>query len=458
MSSQSHLRSPSALLISVGGSPNPVLYSIEQHHPDHIWFFCSTASSDEAVKVWQEISNPECEIVRRKPEEAIEAKHILARLRNRPGFRVPSYDLCIVERFEELGPCYEKIRTSIPELLKKWKVPPENVTCDYTGGTKTMSAALVLAAVEMFDHFSYIGGEQRDKGGVGITLDGKERVHYQQNPWSSLAIREVERARDLWAHCNFEAAADVLSKVAPRLPQPRLFEAFSTVARGLAARHRLDFRDASGLLGQAARSLPDLLDGVPDRGLISFVEAAAKQCGLCLQSGLDSQHKLLEELLDNALRTAAQNRFEDAALRLYRCMEMQLQIWLAEKTSGFFKNGARKDFPAQWPQELEALGYLTEHPRGGIKLGLEAVIEALCRLKDDRIARFAEDLDSPNPRLRNVASQRNQGILAHGTTAVGREGFERFKDVASEFFGFDLTRERHPIPPLDPCWLQFRTP
>ncbi len=418
-----------ALLVSVGGSPNPILHSIHQHRPDHVWFFCSGDTLEQAQKIFKEIARD-------------------------AGCWSPTPEFFKVDRFEELGPCYSTLRSLIPSLLEKWGVLPQNVTIDYTGGTKTMSAALVLAAVELFDHFSYIGGEQRDKGGVGITLDGKERVHYQENPWASLAIREVERAVDLWAHLHFEAAADVLAHAAARVPQPRLFETVSSIARGLAARHRLDFKEAAGLLGQAARSVPNLLDGKSDYGLLEFVENAAKLCGLCGRPGADSQQTLLEELLDNTLRTAAQHRFEDAAARLYRCMEMQLQIWLEQKTNGLFKHGACRKVPAPWPPEFQALSHLQEHRLGGIKLGLEAIIDTLHRLQDERVAGMIEDL----PRLRDVAQTRNNGILAHGTSAVGPDGFANFKAIAAEFFAFDLERERNPILPLDSRWLQFHTP
>jgi hypothetical protein len=138
-------------------------------------------------------------------------------------------------------------------------------------------------------------------------------------------------------------------------------------------------------------------------------------------------------------------------------MEMQLQLWLSQKTNGLFKNGACKKVPAAWPPGLEVLGQLPEHPRGGIKLGLEAMIETLQLLNDARVAPMVADLASAHPRLRDVAQTRNAGILAHGTTAVGREGFEQFKAVASEFFAFDLSRERNPSPALDPRWLLFPT-
>jgi len=53
-----------------------------------------------------------------------------------------------VARFEELGPCYRALRAEIPGLLRKWRIEPGEVLVDYTCGTKTMSAALVLAGLE----------------------------------------------------------------------------------------------------------------------------------------------------------------------------------------------------------------------------------------------------------------------------------------------------------------------
>ena len=422
-------KAPTALLISVGGSPNPVLHSINHHRPDHVWFFCSRDTIEQARKIYADV------------------------LRD-AGSWSPTPEFFVIERFEELGPCYSTLRSKIPTLLEKWSIQPQNVFVDYTGGTKTMSAALVLAAAELFEHFSYIGGEQRDKGGIGITLDGKERVFYQQNPWASLAIREVERARDSWAHFHFDAAGDVLSKAAPRLPQPLLYETIADVARGLAARHRLDFKEAKTLLGKASKALPMLFDGKEDHGLTDFVFASVKVCEQC-KSDHASNTILLQELLDNTLRTAAQHRFEDAAARLYRCMEMQLQFWLCEKTDGLFKNGRCNAVPGVWPAHLSALEKLQPDEFGQIKLGLERIIRTLHDLGDHRVSQTIQDLDSPTSELRSAAQSRNKGILAHGTTTVGSEGFQSLKTAASKFFPFNLAEEHNGIPPLDPRWLQL---
>jgi hypothetical protein len=134
-------------------------------------------------------------------------------------------------------------------------------------------------------------------------------------------------------------------------------------------------------------------------------------------------------------------------------MEMQLQIWLTEKTDGHFLSGSCKNPPAVWPAHLRPLEELRPDDFGEIKLGLEKIILTLHSLGDTRVAAMATDLQQKHPRLRDIAQIRNNGILAHGTSAVGREGFAKFKTVAAEFFPFDFSCERNPIPPLSSLWL-----
>ncbi len=411
----------SAALVSVGGSPSPVLFTLQQHRPRHVWYFCSAGSRSVADEIHARLD-----------------WH-------------PDRDVIEVERFEELGPCYQALRGALPGLLRKWKVAAGDVLVDYTGGTKTMSAALVLAATEVFDQFSYVGGAQREKGGLGVTVDGKERVLYQANPWFALAVREVERARDLWAGCQFEAAAKVFRETAPRVPQPLLFKAVADVAEALAARHRLDFKEAVRLLGAASKALPALFDGRDDAGLIAFTSGSLEICTACSAGAASAA--FLRELLDNTLRTARQGRYEDAAARLYRAMEMQGQLWLAEISQGAFING-RKKAGVPLPPSLEGCDFCQPDAAGEVKLSLEQACRALDRLGAARAAGVVADLAlDKKSRWRQATEKRNTSILAHGVTAIGADGFETMKALAAEFLGFDLEREVHQIPPFDARWL-----
>src|SRR5437016_928967 len=105
-----------AVLVSVGGSPAPVLHVLRQHRPAHVWYFCSSGSRQVADAIQAQLDwHPQARFIE-------------------------------VKRFEELGPCYRELRRKIPEIVAETKIKPVEVLVDYTGGTKTMSAALVLAA------------------------------------------------------------------------------------------------------------------------------------------------------------------------------------------------------------------------------------------------------------------------------------------------------------------------
>ncbi len=330
---------------------------------------------------------------------------------------------------------------------------------DYTGGTKTMSAALVLAATELFQKFSYVGGEQREKSGLGIVVDGKERVLYQDNPWTALAIREVERARDLWAGCQFDVAVDVLGAAAPKVPHRLRFEMMANVADAMAARHRLDFRNAKNLLNPLQGRLPPLFDGRGDYGLHNFVGIARDICDTCAREVASTA--FMRELLDNALRTASQSRFEDAAARLYRAMEMQGQLWLAEATDDLFVQGRCKgENTDKIPQAIRALDFCRPDEDGGIRFSLEQCFRALAALDHPYAAAIVADLENRDKAgkiqslWRTATEKRNTSILAHGVLPIGKEGFDQMKQLATDFLGFDLSQEANPIPPLDPRWLE----
>jgi CRISPR-associated protein (TIGR02710 family) len=416
-----------AALVSVGGSPAPVLFTLRQHRPRCVWYFCSAGSRDVADGIHAQLD-----------------WH-------------PDRDFIEVERFEELGPCYRALRAGLPALLGKWKVQPSDVLVDYTGGTKTMSAALVLAATELFDQFSYVGGEQREKSGLGVTVDGKERILYQSNPWSDLAIREVERARDLWASLSFDHAAATLREVGRRTGRKMPME-LSNLAEALAARHRLDFSGARDRLVRLARPLELLFDAQPDKTLMRMVRDMTDLCAKCAPDKADGPI-LLRELLDNAIRTASQHRYEDAAARLYRAMEMQGHLWLAEKTQGLFVNGrCKREKVAELPAVLKALDQCRPDAEGKIDLSLERSFRTLHALGDERVAAVVADLDQMDAkgkttsRWRQATEKRNTSILAHGVQPIGKEGFEGMKQRAAEFLGFDLEREANPVPQLDVRW------
>jgi CRISPR-associated protein (Cas_Cas02710) len=129
------------LLVTVGGSFQPIVTAISSLQPDRIIFIASDGEKGSKSQVIGE--GTPCE-VRRGVE-------ILERLPNIPtqvglGDRFQQgRDLILVQNPDNLSECYPKIHAFISNLQKEASY---EIMADYTGGTKTLSAALVLAAVD----------------------------------------------------------------------------------------------------------------------------------------------------------------------------------------------------------------------------------------------------------------------------------------------------------------------
>jgi hypothetical protein len=107
----------SALMImSLGGSPEPLKKSIEEHKPERIIFL----ASHDSVALAGEI------------------------LRGREPKPTAVYE--ITEDPNSMFESFKAVRRCV-DRAGKVGVLPANVVIDYTGGTKVMTAVLILAAI-----------------------------------------------------------------------------------------------------------------------------------------------------------------------------------------------------------------------------------------------------------------------------------------------------------------------
>lgn len=422
-------------ILTTVGRLKPVEFLLKQTRPRHAWFVCSKQTREIA------------EAALRGCDWEIKERFI------------------VVQDADDWGSCYQTIRGKLLDLLEEHDVDPDDVLVDYTGATKAMTTALTLAGLERFRNFSYVGAEKREDGGIGNAQTGYESHLYQENPWDKLAIREIERVRDLWNAEDFAEATRLLERTAQRVERKRRFETLAIVTAGADARLRLDFKKAHESFKTASAALPYLFDGQSDYGLLDYVNDAERICGLlrdpkAIERG-DPRvfQEIVGEIQDNALRCARRGRFEDAAARLYRAMEMQGQIWLASATDNVFRNGQAKP-DATLPPALEDFGPCQVEPGKQIKLSLEQVFFALNLVDPENAVakRIVQDvqLGESKSQFRQATSRRNTSMLAHGFNPISEKDFEDMKALISEFFGWDLSRETFPIPPFQEDW--FREP
>ncbi len=404
------------LIVSLGGTPEPVVKAITTHRPEVVCFFASQQSVgqigpvldrawDETHGMWQPVE-----------------KHTV-----------------LTDDPEDLVHCYEKA-LQCAAWIEGQRISPEEVVVDYTGGTKAMTAALTLATVGKGYRFSYVGGAARTKGGLGTVLDGAEIVRAGLDPWQLFAVEEERRFALAFNTYQFETALTVLETALRRdtlpLPKRRRFEAFKTITEGYLAWDRFDHLNASRLLPTGAKTLKTLIELTGETALAPFL--AGLEQNLAFLKRLQQESKefhvvcqaMVEDLVANAERRAKEGKYDDAVARLYRATEMVAQVRFRKPP---LECGTDTVPPEKVPEPLreEFRQRYSDPTTGKLRLPLYAAYRLLQVLGvPEGEAFFAKE-----EAFKGLLQARNMSLLAHGATPVKAETYHRFKGLLMETFG-----------------------
>ncbi|MBT6225736.1 MAG: TIGR02710 family CRISPR-associated protein, partial [Candidatus Scalindua sp.] len=375
------VENPKAIIVSVGGSPSPVIISLNRQKPEYICFFVSEATRDSI----------ESDIL---PQLDFQPKH---------------HDWIITPDAEGLSECYKKIIGALPAILNKWGVDNEELGVDYTGGTKTMSVAVTLATIESSSSYSYVGGVERSKNGVGVVMDGKERMWFHDNPWNEIATFERKEAVILFNKARYASTSEIFGKIESRVTDS--YKPFFKALKGMADGYDLwdKFKQKNAL--NKLHSCRDILKtySIHDKKIEILIGVIIKNIDF-LEKLLSNECFLHYDLISNAIRRAElEKKYDDAVARLYRAIEAMAQNRL--KTAHNIYNDDIKG--NQIPQNVRN-EFITKYGNGGnskIKLGMYASYLLLEKLEDPLGKSFIKNYVI---KIKPLLSIRNSSILAHG--------------------------------------------
>lgn len=393
----------SALLVcTVGGSPAPILYGIKAHRPGHVLFVCSKGSA------------------------ASVEEQILPALEARPAWR-----LLLLSDEQDLLACVTDIRAGLAGALEAWNLPRETALLgDFTGGTKVMSAALVMALMESDVQFTYTGGGQRSKNGLGAVQDGEERTLFLANPWQALSFVHIQQLADAFSGCQFQDAERLAQTIASHGVRPDFFSALALLSRAYGFWDGFCYAEAAELFDKA---LP-LLENAAPAALMPLFEQmrgnglALKTAESELRGFLDRQQPCpayLRDVLANALRRREQGRYDDAVARLYSVLEKAAKIALLCDCGLDSSALAPERIP---PQFLEATPLLPGRD-GTLYVPLFKAFQLLACLNHPLGLRFMEQQEALDTLLR----ARNFSLLAHGFEPVTEETCARLQRLVFTF-------------------------
>jgi len=399
------------LALTVGGAPRPLAMSIASTRPRRVLFFASPESARSITDVGTAPKGPGD----RDTRGILQALADMGAPLDKGAWRVvhvPAQDLL---------PCVEGMWRALAEELDS-AGEDARVILDFTGGTKLMSAALALAGQRFAGaRYGYVaarrGSASRDKGGLGVTVDGEEHRLIQDNPRDASAHVMIDDARLLCRAGAWGSAARLLEEHRLRLTDParrREVEAWVHLCSAYDAWHRLHHGEALKALTNALKAKERInahLTRVESATLLPILENHRDRLTTLLDE--EDTAALVLDLVANADRHAANGQRDEAAQRVYRAVELHGRALLWQ---GYNIDPSRVEFD-RLPK-----GFVEEHelgrPRPGksIQLGLQMVWELLSHLGEEDVERFGElKLKAAAEPRGGVLALRNNSILVHGT-------------------------------------------
>ncbi len=393
---------PILLVCTVGGSPAPIVCGLKAHRPNHVLFVCSKGSASSVEE------------------------QILPALEERPAWQIH-----ILSDEQDLLACVRDIRAGLAQAQETWNLPADlPLLGDFTGGTKVMSAALVMALMERNVQFTYIGGGQRSKNGLGVVQDGTERPLSLVNPWEALAFVPIQQLTYSFNSSQFHEAEALARSIAGHGVRPGFFSALARLSHAYALWDGFRYGEALELFEEtlptlenaSTTSLKSLMEILRNNALA--LKTTTSELEAFLYDGKPCP-AYLRDLLANALRRKAQGRYDDAVARLYSVLEKAAKIALR---CDYGLNTSALD-PKQLPQQFLESCPLLPGRDGTLQIPLFRAYQLLAYLKHPLGLTFMEQ----QGKLDALLQARNFSLLAHGYAPVSESTYTQLQTLLFDF-------------------------
>ncbi len=420
------------LILTVGGSFRPLVRSAQELEPDRVVFLVTDRSKGQVDGP----GKPCTEIDR---ETGVEQK-----------FPNLVTQMALGDRFEETRDVKTVAADDIAQVyetaagvIKEAQASGDTVLADYTGGTKSMSVGLAMAAVDA-------------EAAVYVTTGPRTdllKVHH--NEVTELAsggrIRVERTLRDtvpkLLRSFNYSGALVELKALLKgtattqelRGPLRNLIlwcQAFEEW-------DRFDHQSARITLKPILRfPAPLQRDQVLTRICLSRDCLDATE-GSPKPGKAFHGYEALEDLLLNAERRAQAERFDDAVGRLYRALELLAQLrWRLEYQQGT----SSLDLSRLQPGVLDGLDVAVDANLRSSALGLVASYRALTNI--DPL--FGPLWEAHGGGIENALQVRNASLFAHGFRPIDRQSWRDFSKPVRGFIDEVTAKLNHHKGRLEP--------
>lgn len=389
-----------AMVISVGGTPSPIIKTITEQRPEFVAFYASQATYKIVSQIIEELDENELKF---------------------------KSELTLIDNENDLIHCHEKAIEAINRIKAKG-FKKEEVIVDYTGGTKNMSVALALASANEGFSFSYVGGNERTKNGIGIVIDGHETIFKSVNPWDFFAVNEKYTISVLFNNYQFRAASEIARQASEKSTRYKsLFKKLSFIIDGY---YHWDLLRHDNAIERFKKAHIEEITPYEDKSIYSFAKETNDR--LPYLEEISKLHgkptiQYINDLFANAERRFKEGKIDDAVLRLYRVLEMIAQ----ERLSNQYQIDTSNIPPEKIPDDIknEYISKYKDKKDGKIKIPLEASYRLLFSIGDDLGKKYKES----ESQFRDLQTSRNYSYLTHGFNYSTENTYKKLKEYVLNF-------------------------
>lgn len=302
------------LILTTGGSSEPLVTSIKGHRPDYVIFLCSSDQPNGQPGSYKTVDYEGKPCKERDGDKPS--------IVSRTGLTKEQYEVKIIDNIDSLFDCYEFSRQIIEYAHKAF--PRARVLADYTGGTKSMSAGLVLAALDDENtEIFLVAGERRD-----LIKVRRGTQHISRGSWQEVILdRRMRLLEKLFAEFNYPACLEVIQETSPVVEVGSKhyykLQSYAGLTRAFLAwdqfRHEDAYEDLKYYAAQFTKHKVFL-----DR-IIKLKKNYAERQN---PERVRVDFALVHDILRNAERRLLLKQYDEAVARTYRALELIAQLCL----------------------------------------------------------------------------------------------------------------------------------
>lgn len=365
------------------------------------------------------------------------------------------------------------IYREIKHAYLEWN-KPDKLYIDFTGGTKSMSAAAAMAGALINVQLLYVGSDDYLTD-FRKPNPGSETLYYISNPLAVFGDMEIEKAFALFAQNNYSGACERLEELKESVPDPDIRQQLNFVyllGRAYESWDALEFEQAYRFMKQLGHEirrdrkvhrkflLMDFADTIAGQEAVleqlsKIPELIQKKQNMDILQNKEYMVPLMFTMYQSAAVREKQEKYDMATLLLYRLLEMieqrrlaRYQLYASKMEYNTLEYDLQQTPEVEGLDQAERFRWLKEQTvavrqqlfnrTGNSYLPdqvtlLEGFI-ILLALKDPISMRQNGRHVDKLKRIRSMVHLRNNSIFAHGLGPVSVQDFQKFKEFVTELF------------------------